>query len=140
MTHFDTDRLTRGFIGLGEKCSQPLRSVNKYFIILFSAYSSKAGHACDCPFGGIFVTYCDILYRENKINSMIFYFVLHAVSRLIDLKGGISAFPGGKCVWLSHANCSWNRGWYVPSQAIWGTWILDRPRPIYWPVTHRPTY
>ena len=31
----------------------------------FSAYSSKAGHACDCSFEGIFVTYCDILYREN---------------------------------------------------------------------------
>ena len=49
-------------------------SIGAYNVAI-SAYSSKTGHVCDCPFGGIFVTYCDInLYRKNAINSMHFLF------------------------------------------------------------------
>ena len=41
---------------------------------------------------GIFVKYCDILYRKTRSIHCIFYFILStyiisAVSRLIDLKG-----------------------------------------------------
>ena len=70
----------------------------------YSAYSSKAGHACDCPFGGIFVTYCDIIFIIMKMRSIqcIFYFLLHSisvVSRLIDLKGAFQPIQRIQLIW-----------------------------------------